>query len=1054
MQKFQPFNASTVELTGSNLIEASAGTGKTYSIAILVLRLVLEKRISIKEILMVTFTKAAVAELEERIRLFVRTALRAANGARVTDSTIALIVDAAIKASSADEVVHLLQDAVLLLDETSVQTIHSFCQKTLDEFALEADMRYDAVISTDVSDIVSPQIDAYWRRHVATLPVDLLKLFLTQEKGLNKSDMLSIVTGQLSGKMFSCYDTQTDYSISPKQLDEIVAQISTADDTGLGVLSRQLTQRIYSHALSIIVPAIDMHKQQFNLLTYDDMIEKLHAALVKRNSKALATELQKKYKAVFIDEFQDTDKLQYEIFSKAFNNTGAVVFYIGDPKQSIYAWRKADIQTYFRAYHEADHLYGMNQNFRSGESMIAAMNHFFMPTVGFDTFAFGNANDAIRYIEVESPMPNTKGQFMHDGQEEAPITIYEFNNKEALLDPLGAQVASLLCNDKYVIEKNGTQRKVTPRDIGILVRTNPEAAKVKSVLARLGIPAITIGEAKVFDSAEARYLLYLLQAFDGLSQGSINKALLSPFTGFNVADILGLDVEKVAEMFRNYKEIWKNSGIYLAIKAFLSDFNGRGVLLDGENETGERTIANIYHLTELLHKAEIRKHLSPTELIGWLHGGINGTQPADDEFELRVESDEEAVTIVTIHKSKGLEYNIVLAPYLDLIVYNTFDEVSWRDTSNGVYRFGFKKWLTPDEKSQYEEQVVQENRRLLYVAITRAVYKCFIYKVNVIKGGYSTKNSALAVFVNELRGKNNSLIHFEDAFALPQGVKYRQVEKSQKPTYIEAANFKLAQLNWCKMSYSFLAAGHDKLPKPKTLNDATDYDQFVFTDLLKGAQTGNLLHYLFENVDFGNPKRWETVIDDALVQFLPRYRTQYAPMLLRLLREVFSANITIDGDTFQLSSISQDRRLKELEFDFMMPPMDMDQLNQLSSPNRMVDVRPIGPKEGVMNGKIDLFFEHNGKYYILDWKSNHLGDTLDCYTPDKLNDAMNESNYHLQYLIYTAAVNKYLKTRIPNYDYETHFGGVVYLFVRGVRIGEVTGVFVCKPDTEQLKILN
>jgi len=256
------------------------------------------------------------------------------------------------------------------------------------------------------------------------------------------------------------------------------------------------------------------------------------------------------------------------------------------------------------------------------------------------------------------------------------------------------------------------------------------------------------------------------------------------------------------------------------------------------------------------------------------------------------------------------------------------------------------------------------------------------------------------------------------------------------------------------MSYSYLAAGHDKLPKPQGSLYETDYDKFVFNELKKGAQTGDMLHYLFENVDFGNPNRWAIVIDEALVQFMPRYRTDYAPMLLRLLNEVFSANISINGDTFQLSSIGSTKRINELEFDFMVPPTDMEALNQLATPQRMVDVRPIGTKEGVMNGKIDLFFEHNGKYYILDWKSNYLGDTLDCYTPEKLNDAMNESNYHLQYLIYTVAVNKYLKTRLPNYDYDMHFGGVVYLFVRGMRIGEQAGVFVCKPERKQLELLN
>jgi exodeoxyribonuclease V beta subunit len=474
----KPFIATTVPLQNSNLIEASAGTGKTYSIAILVLRLLLEKKFSIKEILMVTFTKAAVAELEERIRLFVREAYRASKGEKINDPLVASIVDGFPDNKEAQQ---LLKEAVLFLDETSVLTIHSFCQKTLNEFAFETNQLFGAETIKDTATIIEEQVNKFWRKNITTLSPELLQPLIFDGK-LSRKSLSDAIKEFLGGKKYFSFDEKEDFSLNDncraafiKELKELkekedalnqevieyvmnnakrLREISSKNQyaktfpTGLfnnpqefiqTILSKRKSgyigklfqdvldqcddcdeaknakdktlNKIISHitcfAIQETLSGIRHYKQLNNQISFDDMISHVHTALIKENSGKLIDELQKKYKAVFVDEFQDTDRMQYEIFQKAFGEN-TILFYIGDPKQSIYAFRKADIFTYFKAYKEVENIYQMNENFRSSERMIEAMNLFFQPDEEFDAFFFKNSEDAINYIEVSSPSPNKK----------------------------------------------------------------------------------------------------------------------------------------------------------------------------------------------------------------------------------------------------------------------------------------------------------------------------------------------------------------------------------------------------------------------------------------------------------------------------------------------------------------------------------------------------------------------------------------------------------------------------------------------------------------------
>ncbi|HEX7367279.1 MAG TPA: exodeoxyribonuclease V subunit beta [Pelobium sp.] len=1116
------FNASTVKLEGSNLIEASAGTGKTYSIAILVLRLLLEKNIAIKEILMVTFTKAAVAELEERIRLFVRLAYKVAQGETIKDSTISNLVKT-VSDKNPEEIKELLKEAVLFLDETSVLTIHSFCQQTLNEFAFETDQLFGIDLMQDASAILEDETNKFWRKFVTTIPTEILGLL--SNNGLTKDGIKKRVSSHLSGQKYYHYDFEKSYlmcdddyhaaaeelklkqdainaqyqnlydfieqhraeiisaceknayvkkNILPfmddvddfieavagkktltsiiKTLPEILEELKVLEDLEVekaNVLKSIIT-KITCNGIQQISEGITYYKNRYNQISFDDLIEKLHYALLERPSERLVACLQQKYKAVFIDEFQDTDRLQYKIFEKAFGEN-TILFYIGDPKQSIYAWRKADIYTYFEAKSKVENEYGMNTNFRSSAKLIEAMNLFFKPTENFDTFYFGDAPEEqrINYLEVESPTKNTKGALFYENTILPPIEITECAKNDKIYEAVCAQIINLFDDKKFKIEADGELRNVLPKDIGILIRNKKAGIEIKKQLTKFGIPAITIDDGRVLQSAEASYLLYVLQAITDISRANINKALLSPFTGFKDDNILALDSDIIVELFRNYRVIWDRDGIYSALKTWIKDFSIESKLLNAENSEGERIITNLYQLIELLHRTQSRKSLNNLELISWLKRGIEGMETEGDEFEQRIENDDDAIKIVTIHKSKGLEYKIVFAPTLDLIAETKREDCSFRN-EKGDYISALKKDLSAPELEEVAKQAEQENRRLIYVAITRAVSKCYVYK------SLHYKNSSLSYFTDVLQNADSNLIKTKssDNLVIRPYYKYKSTTNQTLKKEKTEVHFELLHPNWQRISYSKIRADHAVSLKLKTAKENQDYDKFVFEQLRKGAKTGNMLHYIFENIHFHDNAKWQRVINEAVKIFVPQQEELYAPMLMQLLTHVLSAKIQFGEDVFQLNEVNSYKCIHELEFDFNVENFIPGNLAQMSSDEVFIDAKPFPVLEGIMNGKIDLFFEHKGKYYVLDWKSNFLGDSVSDYEKPNLQLAMNENNYHLQYLIYALAVKKYLESRLPNFNYKYQFGGVIYLFVRGMRADLQTGIFTAKPDISTIGKLN
>ncbi len=1109
-----------VALEKSNVIEAGAGTGKTYSIAILVLRMILEKKIPVQEILMVTFTKAAVAELETRIREFIAIAYQSAQGIPVEDDTIQAIVTESINQQGAPASQQLLKDALALMDETSILTIHGFCQKTLQEFAFETQQVFGAeALSPEEQDEMSANhIHLYWRKYIAPLGNDLLERINPHLKMDVLEDMLEQA---LSGKQFNlpitprtplldnahqqellaiiqvaerdrdaCWDSICDeftnneaaYRIAIQQntrakkvfenvfdTNEVIKLIQgkiTSDyislvfpnivqgleewklkDKAVKLFQEQVTYVIFAHLTILITQDLKELKSRQSLLSFDDMIDHLHLAICLTPSDELVNTLRTKYKAVFIDEFQDTDRKQYEIFHRLFGPPSeTIVFMIGDPKQSIYAWRKADLFTYFKAVKEADNQFNMSVNYRSATSLIEAFNHFFLPEVNFDTFYFQGSPDAFSYLPVASPDPNDKGQLELNGEAVTPIAVHrEAGN---IFSRVAKQVADLLSNPGYRINKNNQTRSITPADIAILVRNKYQAADIKNALNRFSIPCINLESEKILKRPESNVLLNWLIAIESVTLSHINRALLTNITGYAISQLGELEEEALIERFREWNTSWKQKGVYVTLQSVFACFQLTNRLLQPNEESGERLLSNYIQLAEILHQTETRLQYRPAELISWLQKAAEGDKMNGDEFLQRIESDADAIQIITIHKSKGLEYNIVMAPFLELLPdLKPTKMTAYRD-ANGDFFYGNPVSFTDDQRQLVEIQNEQENRRLVYVSLTRARYKCYLF---TNKPAECT--GTLAAFFSAVTKNPSPFI--KEVTELPQIADNFCYQATARPQarFEQAPNFRLKNTNWEKLSYSYLNPDHGVRASSAGSESAASknaYDQFIFYQLRKGAFTGNLIHYLLEHIDFTQPASWSFTINKALQRMSPGLEETHGEGLYQMIEQLCALALTAENHTFTLPQISRNLQMAELEFNFPVHEFQTRQLMELSTPNTPFHLQKGQSWQGLMNGKIDFIGKQGEQFYLIDWKSNHLGYETECYNETALLEAMDANNYHLQYYIYLVALYKYLQSRLPDFDYDTHIGGVFYLFVRGIRSGESQGIFYRKPSHEQL----
>ena len=1131
------FDAVEVPLQEINLIEASAGTGKTYSIAILALRLVLEKNIPIEKILMVTFTRDAAAEMEIRVRAFIRVALMYARTGKIEDPTIKKIVD---DFSDNEKAIERLQKALLSFDKASIFTIHGFCARILKEFSFECGQRFKAAaMEPDVLEALT--LDAFnqaWREKVTTLSADVFELLLANK--YDRKKLLDLVKGHLAGKLIYIPDDMRGGFDLVRACEEIIrekdqrlreaieAEVDTwaekADllkshaKTHLAPLLRDRNlDKLYEVILNgyatknyikdnidpyVLQIARELGQEQERLpqliiasfneiaiacaeyvessltaaqaregqVTFDDMISGLHRAVCgtageDESQNNLVQILRERYSAVFIDEFQDTDKMQYEIFSTIFSGSAlynrAVVFYIGDPKQSIYAFRKADLQTYFRAAEEVNHIYRMNINYRSSENYIHAMNTFFCADESVDVFHW----QQMVYYPVGAPAEKKKsGGLFFDNTSLAPLRIMGCSTNDIIRQSVISLVQHLLLDPRFTIQKDQTASRVRASQIGILVRSGTQGRLLRKLLAQKGISSVSVSDEKIFQSPEAKEILQLLESVENIKIGNIYRAMLTTIAGFDWHQLFSLDKDQLLQQFRSYQEIWTNKGVYLFLRQFLTDVELLKRKLEGEIKNSDRVLSDVFQLMEILHQAETDKNYNSQELIYWLTKAIEGETKSEDQYLQRIESDEQAVKIITIHSAKGLEYDIVIAPFLDMYMIPQITTTQF--FYEGNYYTADKALLKGNNQTAFktasELQEKQENMRLLYVALTRAKYQCYIMATDGINFTTSLRHLLLPFLsLNEPTDyirtinidSNNSLfsnhvnqdVNPPELLDLPEITETIPVPESYK--FTDIPNIQLPDRYWQKTSYSGLNPPHEKWIRVKTEAGEDIYDQFVFRQIRSGAQAGNFMHELLERIDFSDDAKWVPKINIMLNRYPGIIKTEEPEKKIwQMLQHIVHTKLQDGEKTFTLNEVGFPARIQEMEFDMPLTDVDLKRFPESLEEGKIpLRIRKEGGLTGILNGKIDLFFEHGGRFYLLDWKSNHLGNQAEAYHAAALATAMEEHNYYLQYYLYCLAACRYLRQRLPGFDYEKHFGGVYYLFVRGIRKDTNFGIYYHRP---------
>lgn len=1125
------FDPVSVPLEDSNLIEASAGTGKTYSIAIMALRLILEKEYRIDQILLVTFTKDAAAEMELRVREFLRDALRVAQGQTANiDPNIVQIVQ---RLGEPEKVTATLRQELAQFDKAAIFTIHSFCARTLNEYAFEAGQlfRSSTLEPDEYYVIVQDVFNQAWREKITVRGVDELEIFMSS--GSMRSKLWELVKGHLNGKRIylppdkqdpveNLFATQERIKELQQFLrDEIeqriegwvarVDQLKGSAKTHIKpiILKRDLEALFEKYCLgskgkpylkecldsdlftiglelellhtklkqwtsaafnSIALECTEYIEERLReilkgegQITFDDMIGELHKAVCNNagmGEHKLVEKLRNRYKAVFIDEFQDTDRLQYEIFSTLFQPAPPipqpVLFYIGDPKQSIYAFRKADLQTYFRAADSVHNHYPMNTNHRSTPRYIEAMNQFFQPEADFDVFL----SNQMKYHPVGAPaQPRRNGSLYYGNEELSPLRVLGCSHKNKIHPLVANLVEQLLFDKQYQLGVPGNTAPIRAGQIGILVRSRKDGKILRKLLARKQIPAVTVADSKVFDSEEALDLLYILQGAEEVSRGAMHRALLTHLAGYEWGELISLDEDALLLQFRQYQEIWKNKGVYVFLRRFMKDV--RLVARRGTPTltNPDRRLSNVFQIMEMLHDAEQRKKYNPDELVAWFKKQIEGKFSSDNQYIQRIESDEDAIKIVTIHNAKGLEYDLVIAPFLDMELFKKSATTTFYQ--NDTY-YTIDRNLQDDTiQAIAEELTYQENMRLLYVAITRARYHAYLF-TPVNANGDASLRYLLKPFVEKKdESAHIRLVKMEEDIAffgdnpnielnapelISSVVSAPIIEREAEGSFTTVPEIKLPDQYWQKTSYSGLNPKHDLLSRLTTDPSADAYDQFIFRGLAKGARTGLFLHDLFERLDFTNNEKWQSRIESSLNRYAIAgiKEAEQREQLMQLLEVVLGTHLP--GGNFSLNQVGRTNRLNELEFDLPLAQVDWLKFPKTMDGGRIpLRVKDENTITGILNGKMDLVFEKEGRYYLLDWKSNHLGNAATDYHAGALAEAMEENNYYLQYHLYCLALYRYLIHRVPGFDYNRDFGGVYYLFVRGMRQGTENGIYYHKP---------
>jgi exodeoxyribonuclease V beta subunit len=1275
MLHLDPLN---LELCSRHLIEASAGTGKTFNITRLYARLILEKKLSVQEILVMTYTRAATEEIKGRVAAFLLEIHDEWGAEKQSNFTQTLISRVGLEEGDA-----LLTAALLSLDEASIFTIHGFCQRVLKQFAvsLKADLELELV--TDSTELLLQGVQDYLRVasqneasfallsaknwHIPDNFFNEFRSAISSDLALTQVTMAQVQTDESANLARQLYE-QVDFikqlfkqlqqnqtvlfeavvlghkdeskrtqewhlivawfeklltyialnegvditATEPKQSSQkdagfvedknidLLQVLSTPPEMGdfingnrfrsspeakamleplkalraeikkwLEQSTKQLDKSAQLRAVLGVVKEgiyairerVEMAKKKAHVVLFDDLISVFSNALLSQDANLLDS-IRRQFPVALVDEFQDTDRHQYQILDQLYPKAdkNSLLLMIGDPKQAIYGFRGGDIFVYLAAKQNADHVWLMDTNWRSSAQMVTGYNRLFWghsllqeesrPVFGFDidyevikSTPLSKAASSPLFDPVASRTAMTY-MLSSDGAETASghdnIKRKKVELEQQVLDWSSLEIMRLLGDAKI------GDNKVVPADIAILVKDRIEATLVKNSLAGVGLTSVYLSDkTPLFSTPQATELYRVLDAILHSTDRSTlvagaNSSLLSCVIARHMSaqdqqkkllelhgDLTHPEWEKLVVSCLEFKEKWAQHGIFSLLLTLIKE--------NYDPQTSpERSLTNMMHLAEAMAKNAVLNKL-PEQQLTWLSHQIFD-HVADEEVQLRLESDANLIKIVTQHGSKGLEYPIVFVPFGNKYKdprrrkTSTIQHFKYQDMQNvqPIYQLG----ATHASLDQYAKQAHAEKMRLMYVAVTRAEYRCYLGVVNDISNAESALNSALGIpneSLNDCKSKDPAHSKTMDwlathVFEINDAVSEDGVLHSssavnvditpvmssthQAPAEIVVPSFVDAKLTkrsaWIISSFSNLSRFHksdnngyydvaspnqislhaietasehkivsietrtDELldqASAQTSQNISENSLAIRYQLEKGADTGNLLHDILEQVDFHAPD-WES----ASIVALSKYKVLQEQELVALFEWLDSCLKTPLINDFCLADLHLKHTLREAEFYFPMPHLKVRQVAKVLQQYRQhlrqnrglpalsISMPDIPELSGMMHGFIDLIFEHDGKYYVADYKSTHLGDSALLYSIEKLHENNQQHLYDLQYLLYSLALHKYLKQQLGDYSFEIHFGGVFYLYLRGMSPdsqldGGSSGVFFDKVDKQYIDLL-
>lgn len=1186
-------NPLDLPLHGSRLIEASAGTGKTFTIALLYVRLVLghgggaafKEALTPPKILVVTFTDAATQELRDRIRARLNEAARCFQAAESSRDPLLVKLRDEYPADQWPTCARRLQLASEWMDEAAVSTIHGWCYRMLREHAFDSGSLFTQTLETDQRELLDEVVRDYWRRQFYSVspefakvvtdcfksPVELHEALTPllsrtdaefRQEGVSitapaKLDALLQVTADWNAKYAALeaparaawakdnvaleamlHEARTSLNgnsypaKSREALDGMLLNIAAWSQGGEAcdhvfkcgqtrfklkkggsiprhpafeaidaladhkATKQDIGAQLLLHALREVQSAFEEEKLRRAQIGFDDLLNRLGRALQGPSGPRLAQTIRQQYPVALIDEFQDTDPVQYGIFDKIYrigeNLSDCGLFMIGDPKQAIYSFRGADIYTYLKAREATQgRHYTLGTNYRSTQAMVDAANHCFSFAEARPRAAFRFAKDGHNPVPFKDVGAKGRSDTLEiEGETQKALTLWQLQTDGVINNATYLREASEVCAsaiqtwlDRSAPKPSGLRNsdgqftELKPADIAILVRSRKEAEAIRKALARRKLASVYLSDRdSVFESEEAKDLLCILRACaQPTSDRLLRAALATHSVGISWQDLEQLNQNELywdthVQWFRDFRVLWQQQGVLPMLRRLFATFKVPARLL--VEEQGERRLTNLLHLTEWLQR-------SAAELDGehaLIRHLAEQIEEQSEEEILRLESDSDLIKVVTVHKSKGLEYPLVMLPFAC-----SARAVDGRSKAPPMFheqqdeQYSLVLELAKGEPAKPAQKLADDERmgeemRLLYVALTRARYATWICVApKVAKTGEKSLDLHKSGLGYLLAGENKvapeQLAEVVEALAkgcdditvcqAPAQTEDVHVTPA-RPTVSEALRpLHSLAANWWIASYSALAIADDRArmgaespvaPEPATALEANLQEQddeqnppagVGIHAFPRGAGPGTFLHGLFEwagDEGFGNAASDEQALHDAVARRCNlRGWERWIDPLSAWLSHYLTAPLCFNGTQCTLAALGTYQ--VEMEFWFSSRNVNVERLDALVREHTLGGTpRPmLAPNQlnGMFKGFIDLTFEHEGRYYVADYKSNWLGSTDSAYAAEAMAETMLDKRYDLQLCLYMLALHRQLKLRLPGYDYEQHMGGALYLFIRG-----------------------